>query len=460
MTGTKGHIHLIAIGGSAMHNLAIALKEMGYRISGSDDEIYEPSRTRLLEHGLFPEKLGWYPERISKMTQSVILGMHARKDNPELEKALRLNLPVYSFPDFVFEASKKAERIVIAGSHGKTTITSMILHVLKSINKDFDYLVGAGIAGFENMVKLSHAPVIILEGDEYLSSALDRTPKFIRYNHNIGLISGIAWDHINAFPTRENYIEQFEKFIDNTPEDGYLIYFKEDPVLNSLISRKKKKFQVIPYSTPSYAIKDDIYYLNTSSGAMPFKLFGKHNMQNVSGSIEVLKLLGLEERDIIHSLSSFTGAINRLEKIFENQDYVIYKDFAHSPSKLKSTAAAVRELYSGRRIVACFELHTYSSLNQNFLSEYKDSFRDGDVRIVFVNDHTFEIKKMPQLDNRDIIHGFNDPELNIIRNLPELEKAMLENIIPNTVFLFMSSGNFGGLDYNKFIKSVSRHQAE
>lgn len=453
----KGHIHFIAIGGSAMHNLAIALKQSGYTITGSDDEIFEPSKSRLLGNNLLPEEFGWYPERISKSTQAVILGMHARIDNPELKQAISLGIQIFSFPDFVYESSKNAERVVIAGSHGKTTITSMIMHVLNFNNFKFDYLVGAGLEGFKNMVKLSNAPVIVLEGDEYLSSTLDKTPKFIRYNHNIGLISGIAWDHINAFPTRDLYIEQFEKFIDNTPDDGYLVYFKEDEILRNLITKKKRKFKIIPYSTPSYTVKDTGYFLNTGIMEIPLKLFGRHNMQNVAGAIEVLKLLDLDENQIFDAFGSFEGASNRLEKIYESNGVLVFKDFAHSPSKLKSTTAAVHELYPDKRIISCFELHTYSSLNKDFLSEYRNSFSEGEMNIVFVNDHTFEIKKMPPLSDAYIKNGFGNDKITIIRSLSELEKALKMNIKPNTVFLFMSSGNFDGLSYSDFIKRINQY---
>jgi UDP-N-acetylmuramate: L-alanyl-gamma-D-glutamyl-meso-diaminopimelate ligase len=308
------------------------------------------------------------------------------------------------------------------------------------------------------MVKLTNAPVIVLEGDEYLSSTLDRTPKFIRYNHNIGLISGIAWDHINAFPTRDLYIEQFEKFINNTPDDGYLIYFKDDKVLDELIKQRKGKFKVIPYSTPEYTVRDSRYFIIADESKVPLKLFGRHNMQNLAGAIEVLRLLGLPEKEIMPALVSFKGASNRLEKLYDRDEIVVYKDFAHSPSKLKSTTTAIRELYPGRRIMACFELHTYSSLNKDFLNEYRNTFNNGDVRIVFVNNHTFEIKKMPLLSDDLIKKGFNDDTLDIIRSLSELEIMISQNIKPNTVFLFMSSGNFGGLNYSELINSITRNR--
>jgi UDP-N-acetylmuramate: L-alanyl-gamma-D-glutamyl-meso-diaminopimelate ligase len=450
------HIHFIAIGGSAMHNLAIALHQTGYYVTGSDDDIFEPSRSRLSANGLLPAELGWHPEKIRRETKAVILGMHARKDNPELKRALELGIRIYSFPDFVYESSKNAKRVVIAGSHGKTTITSIIMHVLRHVDQEFDYLVGAGIAGFSNMVKLNGAPIIVLEGDEYLSSALDRTPKFIRYNHNIGLISGIAWDHINAFPSKDEYIDQFAKFIDNTPDDGCLVYFDEDPVIRKLIQVKKRKFRTIPYNTPIYTVKDGQFYLKNELSETGLRLFGKHNMQNLGGALTVLKLLGLPEKDIFQALKTFDGAANRLEKLFDNKSIVVYRDFAHSPSKLKSTVEAVHELYPDKKIISCFELHTYSSLNKDFLSEYRNSFPIKGVNVIFINDHTLSIKKMPPLSDEGIKAGFNSDKLSIIRSKQNLENFILDNIQPDTVLLFMSSGNFGEMNYSDLIEKINQ----
>lgn len=456
MINHKQHIHFIAIGGSAMHNLAIALHQTGYYVTGSDDDIFEPSRSRLSANGLLPTELGWHPEKITKETKAVILGMHARIDNPELNRAIDLGIQIFSFPDFVYESSKNAKRVVIAGSHGKTTITSIIMHVLKHVGQEFDYLVGAGLQGFNNMVKLNGSPIIVLEGDEYLSSALDRTPKFIRYNHNIGLISGIAWDHINAFPSKDDYIHQFGKFIDNTPDDGAIIYFEEDDVIKKLIRSRKRSFITIPYSTPEYTVSNGQYILKNDKSEKKLKLFGKHNMQNLAGAMEVLKLLNLKDNDIIQALESFEGAANRLEKLYDANRIVIYKDFAHSPSKLRSTVEAVYELYPGKKIISCFELHTYSSLNKEFLIEYNDSFPKEGLNLVFVNDHTLEIKKMPPLTEEVIKTGFNNDDLILARTKQDLENFILNNIQPDTVLLFMSSGNFGGMIYSEFINKITQ----
>lgn len=451
----KGHIHFIAIGGSAMHNLAIAMKNEGYRITGSDDDIFEPSRSRLAAHDLLPTQLGWFPDKITSDTETVILGMHARQNNPELKKAVSLNIPLYSFPEFVYQAAKNSTRIVIAGSHGKSTITSMVMHVLNFKKQTFDYLVGAGVEGFSNMVKLSGAPLIILEGDEYFSSAIDKTPKFIRYNHNIGLISGISWDHVNAFPTRNVYVDQFQRFIENTPPQGSLVFFEGDETLRNLIQGHHRDFNLVPYRTPDYVVENNRYFLVKSGHKFSLNIFGRHNMQNLAGATEVLKLLGLGEMDIYNALESFRGASNRLEKVFKNNQIVIYKDFAHSPSKLKSTTEAIRELYPEKRIVSCFELHTYSSLNKDFLKEYRNSYRGADVKIIFLHGHTLEIKKMPPLSDALIKEGFNNDSLIIIRSLEDLYELIHRNIQPNTVFLFMSSGNFGGLEYAELNEIVT-----
>ena len=454
--GKNQHIHFIAIGGSAMHNLAIALSQQGFRVTGSDDDIFEPSRARLLKHGLLPPEMGWYPQRITTDTHAVILGMHARIDNPELLIAQKLGLRIYSFPEYIFEVKKSANRIVIAGSHGKTTITSMIAHVLRHLGREFDYLIGAGIMGFENMVKISEAPLMILEGDEYLSSALDPTPKFIRYNHKIGLISGIAWDHINAFPTRELYNSQFEKFIENTPGDGELIYNEEDKTLKQLVEKKGGKFKTIPYSTPPYRVRNETYHYTFESDSIPLNIFGKHNMLNLAGALKVLQRLGYEESQSVPILKSFSGAANRLEKIYDHQEIIVYKDFAHSPSKLRSTTEAIREMYPNRKIINCFELHTYSSLNKNFIPEYKNSLSQGDINIVFINDHTLELKKMEYLDERIIRKGFSNNDLYIYRKPEELIQFLITQIKINTVLLMMSSGNFGGSTLDQLIDYLDK----
>ncbi len=459
MIPEKRHIHFIAIGGSAMHNLAIALKKQGYYITGSDDDIFEPSKLRLSHKNLLPPELGWFPQKITPETIAVILGMHAHEDNPELKMAQKLGINVYSFPEYIYQTKKYAKRVVIAGSHGKTTITAMILHVLNQLNEDFDYLVGAGILGFDDMVKLSDAPLIILEGDEYLSSTLDKTPKFIRYHHQVGLISGIAWDHINAFPTKELYIHQFEKFVQNTPDDGVLIYNQEDHTLDQLLKKTDPLFSLVPYKTPSYVVKAEKYFYKLDDNLIPLNIFGKHNMQNMAGAQTVLQSLGYDPKAVLHSLSSFAGASNRLEKIYDRDNLIIYKDFAHSPSKLKSTTEAIRELYAERFIINCFELHTYSSLNKNFIKEYNCTLNQGDINIVFVNDHTLKIKRMEYLDNDVIQNGFGNRSLVIIRKSEELISFLIEHVKKNTILVMMSSGNFGELNFddliNKFEKNLN-----
>ncbi|MBR9998151.1 MAG: peptidoglycan synthetase [Cyclobacteriaceae bacterium] len=454
--GTNHHIHFIAIGGSAMHNLAIALSGQGFHITGSDDDIFEPSGTRLAVHGLLPAQMGWFPERITPDTRAVILGMHARADNPELKAAMKMGIRIYSFPEYIYEIKKTATRVVIAGSHGKTTITSMIAYALLDFGRDFDYLIGAGVSGFENMVKISDAPLMILEGDEYLSSSLDRTPKFIRYNHQAGLLSGIAWDHINAFPTKEIYIRQFGEFIKNTPDQGVLVYNGEDAAVTQLIEKNSGKFQVIPYYTPPYEVRNEIYYYRYGSESIPLKIFGQHNMLNLAGAIAILEGLGYKTAESLAALKTFSGAANRLEKVYDRKGLIIYRDFAHSPSKLKSTVRAINEMYPRRKIINCFELHTYSSLNRNFISEYKQTLTEDNLNIVFLNDHTLQIKKMEYLEDEVIREGFDHEDLIIIRTAGDLMLFLSEQIERNTILLLMSSGNFGDLDQNQLISELEK----
>jgi UDP-N-acetylmuramate: L-alanyl-gamma-D-glutamyl-meso-diaminopimelate ligase len=450
--GNNRHIHFIAIGGSTMHNLAIALAQQGYQVTGSDDDIFEPSRTRLSVNHLLPSDLGWDPDRITNDIEAVILGMHARSDNPELLKARKIGLKIYSFPDYIYELKKRALRIVIAGSHGKTTITSMIAYALMQFGKDFDYLIGAGLSGFENMVKISNAPVMVLEGDEYLSSALDRTPKFIRYHHHIGLLSGISWDHINAFPTRKDYIDPFRKFINSTPEEGHIIYNEEDELVKQLIEKYVGKYKTTPYSIPKYEIINEQYHFIYETEKIPLKIFGKHNMSNMAGVMAVLNVLGYSDYDSIQALKSFSGAANRLEKVYDRNHIVIYKDFAHSPSKLRSTIQAVKELYPRRKIINCYELHTFSSLNKNFLPEYKNTLYPEDINVIFLNNHTLKIKRMEYLEDEMIRDGFLNKNLYIFRNKEDLVHFLIGSMEEYTALLMMSSGNFGGLDFKQLIK--------
>jgi UDP-N-acetylmuramate: L-alanyl-gamma-D-glutamyl-meso-diaminopimelate ligase len=447
MQQQKQRIHFIAIAGSVMHNLAIALKQAGHEITGSDDEIFEPAKTTLAKYGLLPQKEGWHPEKLSADTDVVILGMHAQKDNPELLRAQELGLKIYSFPDYVYEQSKDKQRVVIAGSHGKTTITAIIIHVLQACNRKFDYVIGARVRGIEQTVKLTDAPVIIIEGDEYLSSPLDPTPKFLRYQHHIGLISGIAWDHANVFPTEEEYVRQFDLFADQTPKGGILIYCDQDAM--ALIVGKKERADVFAVSYKSHPHSSDQqgqYSLIYNKEKYPIKIFGSHNFQNISGAKEVLKKLGVTQAQFYKAISSFQGASGRLEIVGENESVTVYKDFAHAPSKVNATVRAVKEIYPSRHLVACVELHTYSSLNKKFLPQYKDTLKNAQTAVVYFNPEKLQAKKLEPLSEADIHSAFANPRIHVFDNASQMESFLTSQKWKNKNLLMMSSGNFGGLD--------------
>ena len=444
------HIHFIAIGGSTMHNLAIALARQGYHITGSDDEIFDPAKSHLAEYGLLPEKTGWFPEKIHSGLDAVILGMHARADNPELEQALHLGLKIYSYPEYVYEQSTDKQRVVIAGSHGKTTITAMVMHVLQQYNRKFDYLIGANVEGFEVMVKLSEdAPLIIIEGDEYLASPQNRQPKFLFYQHHIGLISGIAWDHINVFPTFEEYVKAFETFAENTPKSGTLIYAEDDD-LASVIGRKERPdVQAIGYDAHPHVIKEGKTYLITEGGEVAVAVFGEHNMKNLAGAKAVLTKIGIEEQEFYRAIGTFKGAIRRLERISDNETAAIFRDFAHAPSKLSATIQAVKQQFPERQLVACLELHTFSSLNRQFINQYKNTFNQPETAVVYYNPETAVHKKIEVLSETDIRKAFNRPDLQIFT-----DSGLLRDFLKNTEWhqknlLMMSSGNFDNLDFQQ-----------
>ncbi|TZF84974.1 peptidoglycan synthetase [Pedobacter sp. BS3] len=448
-------LHFIAIGGSAMHNLAIALKKKGYTITGSDDEIVEPSASRLAKYGLLPDKMGWDVNRIHRGLDGVILGMHARVDNPELLKALELGVKVYSYPEYIYEQSRQKKRVVIGGSHGKTTITSMVMHVLQANDQDFDYLVGAQLAGFDTMVKITEqAPVMIIEGDEYLASAIDRRPKFHLYHADIGVISGIAWDHINVFPTFEDYEKQFSIFIDTITENGTLIYCKEDEELVKVVEESKNKISKVGYGVPDFIIDNGKTYLLNGSEQVKLQVFGKHNLLNINAAKQVCAGLGITGKQFYQAIQSFKGAARRLELLGENQDTAVYKDFAHSPSKLKATLTAVKEQYPGRELVAVIELHTFSSLNETFLKEYAHSMDSADVAIVYIDDHTFEHKKLKPYDENTVKQAFANDRLNFFNNIKILERFLTTINHKGKNLLLMSSGSFSGMDLNNLTKEV------
>lgn len=444
--------HFIAIGGSAMHNLALALHNKGYQVTGSDDAIFEPSKTRLEKKGLLPEELGWFPEKITSDIESVILGMHAKADNPELLKAQELGLKIYSYPEFLYEQSKNKTRVVIGGSHGKTTITSMILHVMHYHNINVDYMVGAQLEGFDTMVHLTEEnDFIVLEGDEYLSSPMDRRPKFHLYQPNIALISGIAWDHINVFPTYENYVEQFEIFIQKITNGGILVYNEDDAEVKRVAEASTNPIRRIPYSTPKYSVENGVTLLETPEGAMPIEVFGAHNLNNLAGAKWICQNMGVDEADFYEAIASFKGASKRLEKIAENKNNVAYKDFAHSPSKVAATTKAVKEQYPERQLIACLELHTYSSLNAEFLKEYEGALDAADVAVVFYSPDAVKIKQLEEVSYEQIAKAFNREDLVIYTN-PAAFKEYLYHLKFDTekiALLLMSSGNYGGLNFDE-----------
>ena len=447
-------IHFIAIGGSAMHNLAIALKLKGYSITGSDDTINDPSKSRLKKYNLLPQKEGWFSDKITSDIDAVVLGMHAKDDNPELLKAREIGLKIYSYPEFIFNQSKDKIRIVIGGSHGKTSITSLVLHVLSTLNIEYDYMVGAQLDGFEVMVKLSDtSKYIVLEGDEYLSSALDLRPKFHLYKPHIALISGIAWDHINVFKTFENYLKQFEIFINSIEKNGTLVYNELDPELKKLVSSNKSNLNYIPYSIPKHKIIDGISFIDINNRLYRLKIFGDHNLQNISGALNICKALGVESEDFYNAITSFNGASNRLELVYKASDTIIFKDFAHSPSKVKATTEAVHKKFPNRKLISFFELHTYSSLNPLFLEKYRDTLKHSDECYIYYSEKNMRIKRLEPIDSELIIRSFNHSSLTVIDNYEKLNKKIYDLDLSNSVLLMMSSGKFGGLDIDKIKKS-------
>lgn len=442
------NVHFIAIGGSAMHNLALALHNKGYKVTGSDDTIFEPSKSRLEAKGLLPEAFGWFPEKINDALDAIVLGMHAKADNPELLKAQELGLKIYSYPEFLYEQSKHKTRVVIGGSHGKTTITSMILHVMHYHDRDVDYMVGAQLEGFDVMVKLTEDnDFIVLEGDEYLSSPIDRRPKFHLYKPNIALLSGIAWDHINVFPTYDNYVEQFRIFVDSIVNGGSINYNEEDAEVKRVVEESLNPIRKLAYQTPEFTVENGETLLETPEGPLPIEVFGKHNLNNLAGAKWICQHMGIDEDDFYEAIATFKGASKRLEKIAESKNSVAYKDFAHSPSKVEATTNAVKEQYGNRTLVACLELHTYSSLNAEFLKEYKGALDAADVAVVFYSPHAVEIKKLDAVTHEQIATAFQRDDLIIYTNPDDFKAFLFSQKFDDKALLLMSSGNYGGLDF-------------
>ena len=442
--------HFIAIGGAAMHNLALALHNKGYQVTGSDDAIFEPSKSRLEKKGLLPIEMGWFPEKITSDIEAIILGMHAKADNPELLKAKELGLKIYSYPEFLYEQSKNKTRVVIGGSHGKTTITSMILHVMHYHNIEVDYMVGAQLEGFDTMVHLTETnDFIVLEGDEYLSSPIDRRPKFHLYQPNIALLSGIAWDHINVFPTFENYVEQFEIFVNQITKGGILVYNEEDETVKKVAEETTNTIRRLPYATPNYSVEDGTTLLETPEGPMPIEVFGAHNLNNLAGAKWICQNMGVDEADFYEAIASFKGASKRLEKIAEGKGKVAYKDFAHSPSKVSATTKAVKNQYPDRKLIACLELHTYSSLNAEFLKEYQNALDAADVAVVFYSPDAVKIKQLEEVTYDQIAQSFQREDLIIYTNPADFKEFLFSQNFDNSALLLMSSGNYGGLNFDE-----------
>lgn len=448
-------IHFIAIGGSAMHNLALALYQKGYTITGSDDTIFEPSKSRLEAKGLLPKEFGWFESNITTDLDAVILGMHAKPDNLELKRAIELGVTMYSYPEFLYEQSKLKTRVVIAGSHGKTSITSMILHVLHYRGISVDYMVGAQLEGFDTMVHLTEEnEFMILEGDEYLSSPIDRRPKIHLYKPNIALISGIAWDHINVFPTFDNYVEQFRIFLDTITNGGILVYNEEDMEVKTIVENNERPVKKYPYGTLEFYIKNGITYIDTPDGDIPLEIFGNHNLQNLAGAKWICQHMGVDEEDFYEAITSFKGASKRLEKIAQNNSSVIFKDFAHSPSKVEATTKAVKNQYESRTVIACLELHTYSSLNAEFLQEYKGTLDPADIAVVFYSPDALKIKQLEEVSVDQIKNAFQRDNLMVYTNPSKFKEFLFAQNLDNSALLLMSSGNYGGLSFDEVSKLI------
>lgn len=448
-------VHFIAIGGSAMHNLAIALHLKGYRVSGSDDEIFDPAKSRLAKYGLLPDTIGWNPEHITSDLDAVILGMHARIDNPELLRAKELGIRIYSYPEYLYEQSKHKKRVVIGGSHGKTTITAMILHVLQCVNIKTDYMVGAQLEGFEVMVKLSEdAGIMVLEGDEYLTSPIDRRPKFHLYQPDIALISGVAWDHINVFPTFEIYKNQFVQFANLITPNGNLIYCANDDNVKEIGENCRADIESIPYNVPKFVIEGGITKLLVGEKKVPLQIFGTHNLLNLMGAMNVCRCLGVSDEEFYSAITSFKGASKRLELVKKNDITAVYKDFAHAPSKLKATISAMKEQYPNRKLVACMELHTFSSLTDAFLLQYAGTMDVADEAIVYFNPHAVEHKKLPPLDSQRVLQAFGNDRIKIYTDSKQLTNDIMAMNWDNGNLLLMSSGNFDGVDFNDLASRI------
>lgn len=443
------NIHFIAIGGAAMHNLAIALHLKGYRVTGSDDEIFDPAKSRLEKYGLLPERYGWHPERITKDIDAVVLGMHARIDNPELQRAQELGLKIYSYPEYLYEQSKDKTRIVIGGSHGKTTTTAMILHVLAHCGIEADYMVGAQLEGFEVMVRLSDtAKVMVIEGDEYLTSPIDRRPKFHLYKPNVAIVTGIEWDHINVFPTFEIYKDQFAQFINLIEPGGTLIYCDDDIEVRD-VAQKNRRTDITkrPYTVPEHVVEEGVTFLTKAEKRVPLRVFGNHNLLNLTAAREACATLGVTDEQFDSAISSFGGASKRLELVKQQGGCAVYKDFAHAPSKLRATISAMKGQYPHRSLVACMELHTFSSLTAEFLKQYAGTMNQADVAYVYYSNHALQLKKLPPLKPEQVKESFANTKVQVFTDSKLMVEELHKMEWSNRNLLMMSSGNFDGIDF-------------
>jgi len=450
-------VHFISIGGSVMHQLAIALKRKGYQVTGTDDEIFEPAKTNLQNEGLLPVEIGWQPSLISNDIDAIILGMHAKEDNPELIKAKELGLKIYSFPEYIYQESKNKKRVVVGGSHGKTTTTSMIMHVLKRCHQSFDYLVGARLEGFDQSVNITNAPVIVCEGDEYPASVIEKKPKFHFLFPHIAILTGIAWDHINVFPTFDFYLEQFIIFINKIEPNGLLIYNETDSVLKDLVEKNKRAdIRYQPYKIPEHTIINDATTVTINHKQSALKVFGNHNLLNLNAAYFACKELGIDAEQFVQAIADFNGAAKRLELMAHNASTNVYRDFAHAPSKVKATIDAVKEQYPERKLFAVLELHTFSSLNELFMKEYKGAMEKADEAIVFYSNHALELKRMPALSKEKVIEGFNKSDLLVMNDKNELWQWLQNQSYDHVNLLLMSSGNYDGLDMISFANSITK----
>ncbi|MCX7954252.1 MAG: Mur ligase family protein [Bacteroidales bacterium] len=447
--------HIISIGGSAMHGLAIELHKQGHIVTGSDDEIFEPSLSKLRQNNLLPEKIGWFPEKITKEIDAVIVGMHAKIDNPEYIKAKELNIKCYSYPEFIYEQSKNKQRIVIAGSYGKTTITAVIMHVLKCANVDFDYVIGSYVDGFDNTIRFSAAPLMVIEGDEYLSAPFDPTPKINHYKPHIALINGISWDHVNVFETFEKYVNVFSEFIDTIIDNGTLLWNENDEVLATIVAKKKLNISKISYNILDYLIEEGKWKVKINKNTYPISLIGEHNIINIAGAYEICRLLKIDEEFFFKSLATFKGANKRLQKIYDSEDLVVFLDFAHSPAKVKATIEAVKKTYPNHTIIACLELHTYSSLQKHFLINYKGTMSKADKKYIYINPHVFKLKNYPIIEADFINKAFDSEKVKVYYEAKQLFYDVESSITNKSVILLMSSGNFNNFDFNSWINDLS-----